>query len=129
VAHERGHVDRSPHDSGRIEPLMRYLIVNLLAVAVLASGPGEQTFTGIITDDNCPNANHSRMQMGPTDAECAMACIDVHGAMYGLYDGKNFFALSDQKTPQKFAGRKVDVSGTLDTKTRTIQVNSIAAAK
>jgi hypothetical protein len=108
---------------------MRYLIVNLLAVAVLASVPGKQTFTGIITDDNCPNANHSRMQMGPTDAECAMACIDAHGAMYGLYDGKNFYALSDQKTPQKFAGRKVNVTGTLETKTRTIQVNSIAAAK
>jgi hypothetical protein len=108
---------------------MRYLIVNLLAVAVLASAPGKQTFTGIITDDNCPNANHSRMQMGPTDAECAMACIDAHGAMYGLYDGKNFYTLSDQKTPQKFAGRKVDVTGTLDSKTRTIQVNTIAAAK
>jgi hypothetical protein len=108
---------------------MRYLIVNLLAVAVLASAPGKQTFTGIITDDNCPNANHSRMQMGPTDAECAMACIDAHGAMYGLYDGKNFYTLSDQKTPQKFAGRKVDVTGTLVTKTRTIQVTSIAAAK
>jgi len=129
VDHERGHVDRSPHDSGRIEPLMRYLIVNLLAVAALASVTGKQTFTGIITDDNCPNANHSRMQMGPTDAECAMACIDVHGAMYGLYDGKNFYALSDQKTPQKFAGRKVNVTGTLDTKSRTIQVNSIVAAK
>jgi hypothetical protein len=108
---------------------MRYLIVNLFAVAVLAAGPGKQTFTGIITDDNCPNANHSRMQMGPTDTECAMACIDAHGAMYGLYDGKNFYTLSDQKTPQKFAGRKVDVTGTLVTKTRTIQVTSIAAAK
>ena len=108
---------------------MRYLIFILLAVAALAAAPGKQTFTGIITDDNCPNANHSRMQMGPTDAECAMACIDVHGAMYGLYDGKNFYALSDQKTPQKFAGRKVNVIGTLDTKTRTIQVNSIVAAK
>ena len=58
-----------------------------------------------------------------------MACIDAHGAMYGLYDGKNFYALSDQKTPQKFAGQKVNVTGTLDTKTRAIQVNSIAAAK
>ena len=108
---------------------MKHLLFNLLVVAALASSPAKQTFTGIITDDNCPNANHSRMQMGPTDAECAMACIDAHGAMYGLYDGKNFYTLSDQKTPQKFAGRKVDVTGTLDSKTRTIQVTSIAAAK
>src|ERR1700676_1673020 len=108
---------------------MRYPILILLAVAALAAAPGKQTFTGIITDDNCPNANHSRMQMGPTDGECAMACIDAHGAMYGLYDGKNFYALSDQKTPQKFAGRKVNVTGTLDAKTRTLQVNSIAATK
>jgi hypothetical protein len=106
-----------------------FLFAFLFAVAALAAAPGKQTFTGIITDDNCPNANHSRMQMGPTDAECAMACIDAHGAMYGLYDGKNFYTLSDQKTSQKFAGRKVNVIGTLDAKTRTIRVDSIAAAK
>ena len=108
---------------------MKHLIFNLLVVAALAASPAKQTFTGIITDDNCPKADHSQMRMGPTDAECAMACIDAHGAMYGLYDGKNFYTLSDQKTPQQFAGRKVNVTGTLDIKTRTIQVNSIAAAK
>src|SRR6266699_2354465 len=103
---------------------MKYLIFNLLAVAALAASPGERTFTGIITDDNCPKADHSQMQMGPTDAECAMACIDVHGAMYGLYDGKNFYTMSDQRTPAKFAGQKVRVIGTLDTKTKTIQMDS-----
>ena len=108
--------------------MTKYLLF-LFAVTALAAAPGKQSFTGIITDDNCPNADHSRMQMGPTDAECAKTCIDAHGAVYGLYDGKDFYALSDQKTPQKFAGRKVNVTGTLDTKTRTIQVDSIAAAK
>jgi hypothetical protein len=107
---------------------MKHLLF-LLAVAALAAVPGKQTFTGIITDDNCPNADHSRMQMGPTDAECAMACINIHGAMYGLYDGKNFYTLSDQRTPEKFVGKKVKVIGTLDTKTKTIQVDSIATAK
>jgi hypothetical protein len=108
---------------------MKHLILSLLAVAALAAAPGKQTFTGIITDDMCPKADHSQMQMGPTDAECAMACIDVHGAMYVLYDGKNVYTLSDQRTPQKFAGQKVKVIGTLDTKTKTIQVDSITAAK
>jgi hypothetical protein len=108
---------------------MKYLIFNLLVVAALAAAPRKQTFTGIITDDNCPKADHSQMQMGPTDAECAMACIDVHGAMYGLYDGRNFYTMSDQRTPAKFVGQKVRVIGTLGAKTKTIQVDSITVEK
>ena len=107
---------------------MKQLIFILLAVAVLAAAPGKQTFTGIITDDVC-KADHSQMRMGPTDAECTIACTDVHGAAYVLYDGKNAYTLSDQRTPEKFAGQKVRVTGTLDTKTKTIQVDSITAAK
>ena len=107
---------------------MRYLILNLLAVAVLAAAPGKQTFTGVITDDVCI-ADHSHMRMGPTDAECTMACNDVHGAPFVLYDGKAAYSLSDQKTPEKFAGQKVTVRGTLDAKTKTIHVDSITAAK
>src|SRR6266699_6347070 len=108
---------------------MKRLIFNLLAIAALAAAPGKQTFTGIITDDVCDKADHSRMRMGPTDAECAIACIDAHGATYVLYDGKNAYTLSDQRTPEKFAGQKVRVMGTLDTKTKTIQVDSITVAK
>jgi streptogramin lyase len=108
---------------------MRYLILSLLAVSSLAAAPAKQTFTGTITDDMCANADHSHMRMGPTDAECTVACIDAHGASYVLYDGKNAYTLSDQKTPQKFAAQKVRVVGTLDPKTKTIQVDSITAAK
>jgi hypothetical protein len=108
---------------------MKHLIFNLLVVAALAAAPGKQTFSGVITDDNCPKADHSQMRMGPTDVECAMACIDAHGALYGLYDGNNFYTLSDQRTPEKFVGEKVKVIGTLDPKTKTIQVDSITAEK
>jgi hypothetical protein len=52
----------------------------------------------------------------------------AHGATYVLADGKNVYALSDQKTPEKFAARKVKVVGKLEPKTRTIQVESITAA-
>jgi len=111
---------------------MRQHLIFLLAIAALAAAlgasPARQKFTGIITDDNCPKADHSQMQMGPTDAECAKACIDVHGALYGLYDGKNFYTLSDQKASEKFTGHKVKVTGTLDAKSRTIRVESIVAA-
>jgi hypothetical protein len=103
--------------------------LSLAVVAALSAPPAKQTFTGTITDDMCPKANHSRMQMGPTDAECARACADVHGASYVLYDGKNIYMLSDQQTPEKFAGQKVKVVGTLDPKTDSIQVDSITADK
>jgi hypothetical protein len=108
---------------------MKYLSLSFLAAAALAAVPGKQTFTGVITDDMCAKANHSQMQMGPTDAECTLACVDVHGASYVLYDGKETYTLSDQKTPEKFAAKKVRVVGTLDKKTHTIQVDSIVSAK
>jgi type 1 fimbria pilin len=108
---------------------MRPVIVTLLAVAALAAPPGKQTFTGTITDSMCSDGDHSHMQMGPTNAECTKACVSIHGASYVLYDGKASYTLSDQKTPENFAGKKVTVTGTLDAKTKTIQVDSIAAAK
>jgi hypothetical protein len=108
---------------------MKHLIVSLLAVAALSAAQGKQTFTGTITDDMCGKAGHSQMRMGPTDAECTIACISAHGATYVLYDGKDVYTLSDQKMPEKFAGQKVRVVGTLNAKTKTIQVDSITAAK
>jgi len=85
---------------------------------------------GVITDDMCATkAGHATMRMGSTGAECTIACVDAHGAQYVLYDGKTAYALSDQQTPQQFAGRKVKVTGTLNDKTRTILVASIVPAK
>ena len=106
---------------------MKPLIFSLLIIAALAAAQGKQKFTGAITDSMCATADHSRMRMGSTDGECAIACISAHGAMYVLYDGKEAYTLSDQQTPEKFAGKKVTVTGTLDAKTRTIQVDSITA--
>ncbi len=99
-----------------------------MAAAALAAPP-KQTFSGVVTDSMCEDGDHSHMRMGPTDAECTVACVNTHGATYVLYDGKNAYTLSDQKTPEKFAGKKVSVTGTLDAKTKIIQVDSIAAAK
>jgi hypothetical protein len=108
---------------------MKPLICSLFIVAALAAAQGKQKFTGTITDSMCPEADHSRLRMGSTDAECTIACISAHGAMYVLYDGKEAYTLSDQQTPEKFAGKKVTVTGSLDAKTRKIQVDSITAAE
>ena len=107
---------------------MKPVMLSLFLAAALSADQEKQTFTGIITDDMCPLGSHSRMQMGPTDAECTRACIMSHGAVYALYDGKSAYVLSDQKTPDKFAAQRVRVVGTLDEKTKTIRVESIAAA-
>ena len=105
------------------------LALCILAVAALSATQRSQTFTGTITDSMCDDANHSRMRMGATDAECAVACADAHDAAFVLFDGKTAYSLSDQKTPQKFAGQRVTVSGTLDPRTKTITVESIRAAR
>jgi hypothetical protein len=102
-----------------------------LALTMLSAAQAAktQTFVGTITDNMCARANHSQMQMGPTDADCVKACVAAHGATYVLYDGTNVYELSDQKAPEKFAAQKVRVTGVLDTKTKTIQVDSMTAAK
>ena len=105
------------------------MVLSLLLMAALSAAQAKQTFTGTITDDMCARANHSQMRMGPTDAECTTACVSAHGAAYVLFDGKNVYALTDQHTPEKFAGQKVRVVGTLDAKTRTIHVDSMTAVK
>lgn len=122
----------------RTTPLL--LIVSVLGLASLPSAfarglrpdraaQGTQTFVGTITDDMCAKEGHASMRMGPTDAECTIACVAAHGAEYVLADGTNVYTLSDQKTPEKFAGQRVRVTGTLNTKTRAIQVQSMSAAK
>jgi hypothetical protein len=69
------------------------------------------------------------MRMGANDAECTRACVTAHGASYVLVVGKSIYTLSDEKTPEKFAGQRVRVIGTLNEKTKAIQVDSISAAK
>ncbi len=108
---------------------MKRLFFGLLMIGARAAQPGKPTFTGAITDSMCATGDHSHMQMGPTDAACTVACVNAHGALYVLWDGKEAYTLSDQKSPEQFAGKKVTVTGTLDAKTKTIQVASIAAAK
>jgi len=107
---------------------MKPVILSLLLAVSLVPAQSGQRFTGVITDNMCVTGDHSRMRMGPTDAECTIACIDAHGALYVLYDGKEMYVLSDQKAPEKFAGKKVAVTGSLDAKSRTIQVTAINSA-
>ena len=108
---------------------MKTLLSGFLVIVALSAAPATQMFTGVITDEMCPRGDHSGMRMGPNDAECTKACVMLHDADYVLFDGKNAYVLSDRKMPEKFAGQKATVVGTLDAKTKTIQVESITASK
>ena len=103
----------------------------LLGLAAAAAGISfGATFTGLITDNMCDNGDHKAMGMGP-DPKCVVSCVKDMKGKYVLYDAakKVSYVLSDQKTPEKFAAKKVTVTGTLDEATKTIKVDSIAAAK
>ena len=94
---------------------MKHRVLALLvALTAISAAPARTTTVGTITDDMCATAGHASMRMGPTDAACTKACVEAHGAAYVLLAGKQVYTLSDQKTPEKFAGQKVRVVGSVD---------------
>ena len=101
-----------------------FAILGLLLAAslCLASAGKDRTFVGSIGDSMC-GAKH---MMGGSAKDCTLECVKG-GAKYILVDpsGK-VYQLTDQKTPEQFAGAKVKVTGTL--KGDTIAVASISAA-
>jgi hypothetical protein len=103
-------------------PVMGLLLAAGLSLAA-PGGDSAKAFVGSIGDSMC-GAKH--MMPGESDKDCTLGCVK-EGAKYILIDpsGK-IYQLSDQKTPQKFAGAKVKVTGTLSGD--TISVTSIVAA-
>jgi hypothetical protein len=106
---------------------MKTTALFLLSVAALAGANGTRTFTGVITDSMC-GADHKHMNAGP-DPDCVKACVKSSNGRhkYVLFDGKNTYKLSDQATPEKFAAKRVKVTGELYEKTGIIKVEKIEA--
>jgi hypothetical protein len=102
---------------------MKKTLFAFFASAALLSAA---TFTGTITDSMCRN-DHKAMNVSP-DAKCVRECVQG-GASYVLFDGKNTWKLSDQKTPERFAAQRVRVTGTLDAKAGMIRVDKIDPAR
>jgi hypothetical protein len=114
---------------------MKKLITSIGACMLLASGfaaAKDTIFNGEIMDEACAKGGgHESMfkKMGTNDPKvCTEACIK-EGSKYILFNAdKTFYQLSDQKKPAAFAGKKVEVTGTLDKATKTIHVTEIKAA-
>jgi hypothetical protein len=105
---------------------MRSTVLLLACAFGLVAADAPKTFTGVITDAMC-GADHKMMNVKP-DSKCVTECIKM-GSKYALLDGAKVYELSDQKAPEKFAGQKVKVTGTLDAAGKTLTVTSIVAAK
>jgi uncharacterized protein DUF5818 len=97
------------------------------------NGKGK-TYTGEIMDSQCAmNGSHAQMEKMkgmPDDSKmCTLKCVEM-GGKFVLYDSakKATYMLDDQEKPKEFAGQKVKVTGTFDKATKTIHVESIAAA-
>lgn len=106
---------------------MNRIAALLFGGALLLSAAGQKrVFTGVITDEMC-GASHAAMNVHP-DSKCVHECVRM-GSKYALAAGSTVYRLSDQQTPDKFAGEKVKVTGTLDARTNTIAVERIEPAR
>ena len=94
---------------------MKRCALMLAAASVLMAAP-PKTFTGVIHDNRC---------VGPN---CATQCPITKGPKYTLQSGDEAWVLSDQKTPARFTGKKVIVTGTIEADNK-LKVISIAPAR
>jgi hypothetical protein len=113
----------------------------LMLAALTVTAQNQQSFTGEIMDSACAaqGGSHATMLKGhglagkENDAvarkSCTMDCVKA-GADMVLYDAstKTSYQLDDAKKAEAYAGQAVKISGTLDAKTKTIHVQSIAKA-
>ena len=110
------------------------LIGSLILVGASLAAPADKTYTGEIMDSACAAmGSHSGMmgkEGGPkTEKDCTLGCVKA-GAKFVLYNPttKRTYQLDDQTKPEKFAGEKVNVTGTYDMTTKTIHVTDIKPA-
>ena len=105
---------------------MKVFLFAVVFSGLLIAAGTVQTVTGVITDTMC-GAKHTMMK-GQPDEECVRMCAKG-SAEFALYDGKNVWKLSDQKTAAKFAAKRVKVTGVADQKALTIKTTSMDAAE
>lgn len=111
------------------------LAVCLVALSSLAwTGSVKTTFRGEISDTQCAMNVHSlsrsheemieKKTMGTDAASCARACVQ-RGGDWVLRSGDDVYRLKNQTGMEDYAGQKVQITGTLDLKTNTIDNTNI----
>ena len=95
---------------------MKWAAVFLVTAGFCLGEQAPKTFIGVVHDNRC---------VGPN---CATQCPVTKGPTYTLQSGEEGWVLSDQKTPARYVGRKVVVTGTVDADNK-LKVISIAPAR
>lgn len=98
------------------------------------AGSVKASFRGEISDTHCAMNVHSlsrsheemieKKTMGTDAASCARAC----GGEWVLRSGDDVYRLKNPEGTEDYAGQKVQITGTLDTKTNTIDNVNIELA-
>ena len=114
--------------------------VSLLGLILLLSSfafskdkePAVLTLQGEISDSQCAynvhSVNHTHESMttkgvfGRDSKSCTLHCAKEMGGVFVLVTKKDVYRLDDQTLSERFAGKKVRVSGTLDAKGETLHV-------
>jgi hypothetical protein len=111
------------------------ILATALLVAGSAYGQSEKVYEGEIADSQCAlnvhslSASHKEMidmgSAGKTSTDCAHFCVKERGGKYVLQTKHEVYKLDRQDLAEKSAGHKVKLTGTLDSKTNTIQVRTM----
>ena len=113
-----------------------------LLVAVLLAHAGNdkpQTFHGEIGDTQCAlnvhsmTRSHTEMlkskKMGGTAGACASYCVQYLGGDFVLSSKNEVYRVDNQEKVRLFAGQKVKITGTLESKSKTIHIVDIEPAQ
>ena len=107
----------------------------ILALAGAASGQSTRAFHGEVSDSQCALNVHSLTRshqemlksksMGGTANTCSVYCIEHLGGYLVLSSGNNVYRLDRTDLVHGFEGRRVIISGVLDSKINQIHVVKI----
>lgn len=107
----------------------------VLVVASAAWGQNARVFKGEVSDSQCALNVHSLTRshqemlksksMGGTSNTCAVYCIEHLGGYLVLSSGNDVYRLDRADLVHGFEGRRVKITGTLDSKLKQIHVLKI----
>jgi len=102
----------------------------LASTAAAMGGSARSVFRGEISDSQCAMNVHSlsrsheemiaKNTIGTDPPSCAKACVR-RGGDWVLRLGNDVYRLKNQAGVEDFAGQRVQITGTLDTKTNAIE--------